>query len=62
MTYLTWRMRQAAQAGEGYGSGHINEPEHVPEESLANPIIASCRWLWSACSTWCSPMRPAAYL
>ncbi len=40
MTYLTWRMRQAAQAGEGYGSGHINEPEHVPEESLANPIIA----------------------
>ncbi len=40
MTYLTWRMRQAANAGEGYGSGHINEPEHVPEESLANPIVA----------------------
>ncbi len=40
MTYLTWRMRQAAAAGEGYGTGHVNEPDHVPEESLANPLVA----------------------
>ena len=40
MTYLTWRMRRAVAAGEGYGTGHINEPEHVPEESLANPLVA----------------------
>src|SRR5690349_12261998 len=27
MTYLEWRRRQAAAAGEGYGEGHANEPE-----------------------------------
>ena len=40
MAYLTWRLRQATRAGEGYGSGHINEPDHVPEEGLANPVVA----------------------
>ena len=40
MTYLTWRMRSAIRAGEGYGAGHTNEPEHVPEDSLANPLLA----------------------
>ena len=40
MIYLNWRMRQAAAAGEGYGSGHINEPDPVPEESLVNPVVA----------------------
>ena len=27
-------------AGEGYGSGHSNEPEPVAEEKLANPFVA----------------------
>jgi H+/gluconate symporter-like permease len=40
MTYLTWRMRRAVAAGEGYGTGHINEPEHVPEEGMPNPVVA----------------------
>src|SRR5918911_5235776 len=29
LVYLEWRRRQAAAAGEGYGEGHINEPEPV---------------------------------
>jgi len=40
MTYLSWRMRQAAAAGEGYGTGHTNEPEPVEPAALANPMIA----------------------
>src|SRR3954467_1451740 len=40
ITYLEWRRRQAAVAGEGYGEGHTNEPEPVTEERLAHPGIA----------------------
>jgi H+/gluconate symporter-like permease len=40
ITYLEWRRRQAAAAGEGYGEGHTNEPEPVSEEQLAHPGIA----------------------
>ena len=40
MAYLGWRMRQAAAAGEGYGTGHSNEPEPVEPAALANPVIA----------------------
>jgi H+/gluconate symporter-like permease len=40
MTYLEWRRRQAAAAGEGYGEGHINEPEPIARERLAHPGIA----------------------
>ena len=40
ITYLEWRRRQAAAAGEGYGEGHTNEPEPVTEEQLAHPAIA----------------------
>ena len=40
ITYLEWRRRQAAAAGEGYGEGHTNEPEPVSEERLAHPGIA----------------------
>jgi H+/gluconate symporter-like permease len=38
--YMEWRRRQAAAKGEGYGEGHINEPESVAHEKLANPFIA----------------------
>jgi H+/gluconate symporter-like permease len=38
--YLTWRVRQAAAAGEGYGAGHTNEPETLPATALVNPVIA----------------------
>jgi H+/gluconate symporter-like permease len=40
MTYLEWRRRQAAAEGEGYGEGHINEPEPIARERLAHPGIA----------------------
>lgn len=40
MLYLTWRRRQALSVGEGYGVGHINEPEHFGEEKLPNPYVA----------------------
>src|SRR3954471_280338 len=40
LSYLEWRRRQAAAAGEGYGEGHTNEPEPISEEQLAHPGIA----------------------
>src|SRR3982751_6638235 len=40
ITYLEWRRRQAAAAGEGYGEGHTNEPDLVSEERLAHPAVA----------------------
>jgi H+/gluconate symporter-like permease len=40
LLYLEWRRRQAAAAGEGYGTGHINEPEVLARESLIHPLIA----------------------
>ncbi|MDD4868812.1 MAG: GntP family permease [Mycobacterium sp.] len=39
LTYLQWRARSAQAAGEGYGTGHINEPD-VPEEVHVNPVLA----------------------
>jgi H+/gluconate symporter-like permease len=40
LSYLTSRIRSAAAAGEGYGTGHTQEPEHIDERDLANPAIA----------------------
>ncbi len=40
LTYLEWRRRRAAAAGEGYGSGHTNEPEPMTDERLAPAAIA----------------------
>jgi H+/gluconate symporter-like permease len=40
MGYLEWRRRQAAARGEGYGTGHYNEPDPVSHERLANPFLA----------------------
>jgi len=38
--YLEWRMRSARHAGEGYGSGHINEPEVVESAGTVHPALA----------------------
>jgi len=40
LAYLEWRRRQAARAGEGYGTKLVNEPEPFPAEKLANPWLA----------------------
>ncbi len=36
--YLHWQIRRAQ--GEGYGTGHINEPERVPDTHLTHPLLA----------------------
>jgi H+/gluconate symporter-like permease len=38
--YLDWRRRQAAAAGEGYGTDLLNEPEPFVEEKLPHPLLA----------------------
>jgi H+/gluconate symporter-like permease len=40
LAYLGWRRRQAAAAGEGYGTNLVNEPEPFADEKLPNPWIA----------------------
>ncbi|MDC7787074.1 GntP family permease [Rhodoplanes sp. TEM] len=40
LLYLEWRRRAAQKAGEGYGTGHINEPEPIGSDKLPNPVIA----------------------
>ncbi|HJV72853.1 MAG TPA: GntP family permease [Noviherbaspirillum sp.] len=40
MAYLTWRRNAARTAGEGYGGGHVNEPEYAQEGKLANAFVA----------------------
>ena len=38
--WLEWRLHQAIKAGEGYGTGHRNEPELIPDDKLVNPWLA----------------------
>jgi H+/gluconate symporter-like permease len=40
LAYLDWRRRTAGANGEGYGAGHINEPQAVVEGSSINPALA----------------------
>ncbi|MES2878689.1 MAG: GntP family permease [Pseudomonadota bacterium] len=40
LAYLGWRRRVAAAAGEGYGTGHSNEPEPFAEEKLPSFWLA----------------------
>ena len=40
LAYLEWRRRQAAAAGEGYGTKLLNEPQPFPEEKLPSPWLA----------------------
>lgn len=40
MVYLEWRRRKAKKAGEGYGTGHINEPEEMASDKLPNAFLA----------------------
>ena len=40
MLYLDSRRRAAAAAGEGYGTGHLNEPEAPETHALVSPLLA----------------------
>ena len=40
VTYLQWRANQARARGEGYGTGHLNEPGPMPDEKIPPWSIA----------------------
>jgi H+/gluconate symporter-like permease len=40
MAYLEWRRRLAIAANEGYGRGHLNEPEPVEGHARVSPWLA----------------------
>lgn len=40
LSYLDWRRRKAATAGEGYGDNLLNEPEPFEAARLPHPLIA----------------------
>src|SRR5437764_336941 len=40
LAFLEWRRRQAAAAGEGYGTQLLNEPEPFRDEKLPSPWLA----------------------
>jgi H+/gluconate symporter-like permease len=40
LTYLDWRRRKAAAAGEGYGDNLVNEPAPFEGGRLAHPLVA----------------------
>jgi len=39
MAYLEWRRIKARKAGEGYGEGHIHEPEHFGSDEKLPPAL-----------------------
>lgn len=41
VSYLHLRRVQATKAGEGYGTGHINEPTPIELTGLAHPLVAA---------------------
>jgi H+/gluconate symporter-like permease len=41
LTYLDWRRRRAAAAGEGYGDNPLNEPEPFDRGRLPRPLVAA---------------------
>ena len=52
VAYLEWQVRRSA--GEGYGTGHINEPEPIGDFKVAHPLVAllpliavaMCNWVF----------------
>jgi H+/gluconate symporter-like permease len=40
MFYLDWRRNAAVAEGEGYGVGHLNEPETPEAHALVSPVLA----------------------
>ena len=61
-SYLEWRRRQAARAGEGYGTDLVNEPEPFEHEKLANPLIAILPLVLVGVTNWaCTRLIPEVY-
>ena len=40
LAYLEWRRRVALRSGEGYGTGHLNEPEVAPTGNTTHALVA----------------------
>ena len=65
MIYLEWQRHKGMSAGEGYGTGHIMEPEPFDDskEKLANPFIAILPLIMVGVSNWVftNKLIPAIY-
>jgi len=62
LTYLDWRRRKAAAAGEGYGDNLVNEPAPFEGGKLAHPLVALLPLaLVGACNKLFTDLIPRAY-
>jgi H+/gluconate symporter-like permease len=62
LSYLDWRRRKAAAAGEGYGSYLLNEPEPFEAVRLPHPLIALLPLvLVGVCNKLFTDLIPRAY-
>ena len=62
MAYLEWRRRGAQRAGEGYGMGHLNEPEAPAADRLTHPAVAALPLLLLAVmNLWLTRWLPLRY-
>ncbi|TPG10244.1 GntP family permease [Rhodanobacter glycinis] len=62
LTYLDWRRRKAAAAGEGYGDNLVNEPAPFEGGKLAHPLVALLPLvLVGACNKLFTDLIPRVY-
>jgi H+/gluconate symporter-like permease len=62
LTYLDWRRRKAAAAGEGYGDNLVNEPAPFEGGRLAHPLVALLPLvLVGVCNKLFTDLIPRAY-
>ena len=62
LTYLDWRRRKAAAAGEGYGDNLVNEPAPFEGGKLAHPLVALLPLvLVGVCNKLFTDLIPRAY-
>jgi H+/gluconate symporter-like permease len=52
LTYLEWRRRAAHRRGEGYGTGHVNEPDHPEHDRRVRPLVAALPLLLVGILNW----------
>lgn len=62
IAWLEWRRRSAQAAGEGYGEGHVNEPEVPPLGMLPHPLVAALPLvLVGVVNWWLTQWMPQAF-
>ena len=62
LAYMEWRRRSAHQRGEGYGTGHVNEPVH-PKHDRRVPLLVAILplMLVGVLNWWFSVWLPGRY-